>query len=192
MVYCRYCGEKNEDGTLKCIKCGKPLSLLPVDYPENVKGYKPDHINKKSFNEDLRNDYQNNRGISNQKSIKSRYIDFNQYDNNFDKNEHGNNQTNRLNNLPNSQTDYYGANYRKHVKTHGKNYVEWDVVVATALLVVILATILQRFFPRIGLFITLFIGLIYILVATKSKSTLIKSIPLAIIMAAAISAYFSL
>ncbi|MDR0900503.1 MAG: zinc-ribbon domain-containing protein, partial [Methanobrevibacter sp.] len=28
MVYCSYCGTQNREGSLKCIKCGKPLALF--------------------------------------------------------------------------------------------------------------------------------------------------------------------
>ena len=192
MVYCIYCGEKNEDETLKCRKCGKPLSLLPHDYPENSDSKMPNYINKKRLNKGIMGDYQNNHDNFSQKSIESRYKDFNPYDDNFNENKYKNNQINKLNNLSSSRTNYNEDNYRKNLKKPIKNFVEWDVVVATALLVIILFTILQRFFHTIGLFIALFIGLIYILTATKQKSGLIKAIPLAIIMVFAISAYFSL
>ncbi|MDR2966506.1 MAG: zinc ribbon domain-containing protein [Methanobacteriaceae archaeon] len=189
MVYCRFCGEKNKDNALNCRKCGKPLSLIPSHNLENLNKSIPNYTSKKELNNEFGNDIPSN---FNQKSIKSRYNNFNQYTNGFNKNKYGNNRPNKLNVLSNSQTNYYGDNHRKSLKKHNKNYVEWDVVVATALLVIILTTILQRFFPRFGLFMALFIGLTYILIATKSKISLFKAIPLAIIMVFAISAYFSL
>lgn len=192
MVYCIYCGEKNEDGALKCSKCRKPLSLLPNDYPKNLNTNNPNYKNKKYINNKFRRDPQPNHPNFNQGSIKSQYNDFNKSYNDSNGKEYRNNQINRVKNLSSSQTNYYGENYRKSHEQQAKNYVEWDVVVATALLVIILATILQRFFYAIGLFIALFIGLIYILTATKSKLSLIKAIPLAIIMVLVISAYFSL
>jgi lipopolysaccharide export LptBFGC system permease protein LptF len=192
MVYCVYCGEKNKDRRLKCIKCGKPLSLLPNDYSENLNSNRSRYTNKKRLNKEFKNDYKGNQDNINQRSIKSNYKDFNRYENGFDKNKYRNNQTKRLNNLSSSQTNYYGVDSRENLKKPYKKYVEWDVVVATALLVIILSTILQRFFPRLGLLVALFVGLVYILIATKSKLTLIKAIPLSIIMVFAISAYFSL
>ena len=192
MVYCIYCGEKNEDVALKCRKCRKPLSLLPHDYLENSNSKIPNYNNKKRLDNRFRDNYQNNRGSFSQKSTKSSYKDFNLYDDNFDENKYNYDQINKLNRSSSSQTNYNEDNYRKNIKKPRKNYVEWDVVVATALLVIILATILQRFFYTMGLSIALFIGLIYILISTKSKLSLIKAIPLAIITVFAIYAYFSL
>ncbi|MCL2114928.1 MAG: zinc ribbon domain-containing protein [Methanobrevibacter sp.] len=189
MVYCRYCGEKNKDSSFKCSKCGKPLSLAPDYYPEARNSNTSTYTNKKGLNKEFSNDIHSN---FNQKSIKSRYNNFNKQDNSFNRNENGNNQLNKLNRLSSSQNNYYEDNYRKNLKKPNKNHVEWDVVVATALLVIILTTILQRFFPRFGLTISLLFGLVYILIATKSKVSLFKAIPLAIIMIFAISAYFSL
>jgi hypothetical protein len=192
MVYCSYCGEKNNDGILKCKNCGRPLSLLPNNNPENMNRKMPKYPDKKNFNKEFRSDYQNNHGNFNQGSIKSRYKDFDQDNTNFDQENYGNNRLNRLNNLSTSQTGYYNDNQRKNLKKHNKGRVEWDVVVATAILVIIIASILQRFSPTFGLSVALFIGLIYILTATKSKLSLFKAIPLGIFMVFAISAYFSL
>ena len=192
MVYCRYCGEKNGDGRLNCLKCGKPLSLLPNDYPENLNSTRLNYTNKKEFNKEFRNNYQNDRNEFNQKSIKSRYSFFNPHDDEFDKNKHGTNQVNQSNDLSSSKTNYHHDYNGKNLEKHNKSPVEWDVVIATALLVIILSTILKRVFPAMGLLIALFTGLIYILIATKSKLSLFKSIPLSIFMIFAISAYFSL
>ena len=192
MVYCRYCGEKNNDRALKCIKCGEPLSLLPNIYPGNMDNDMHSYRDRKDFDKEFRNNHQNNHDNFNQESIKSRYKNFDLGDPNFDKNKHRNHQINKLNNLSESKNNIYGVNHGNNLKKPNKSYVEWDVVVATALLVIILASILQRFFHTFGLSLALLIGLIYILIATKSKLSLFKAIPLAIFMVVAISAYFSL
>lgn len=82
-------------------------------------------------------------------------------------------------------------NREKYLKV-GKTTVEWDIVITTALIVIILTKTLQRIFPFMAIFIVLLIGLAYILIATKSKSSLFKSIPLAILTILTISAYFSI
>jgi len=189
MVYCRYCGEKNKDEALICKKCGKPLSLLPNLHPKNMNNNIPNRNYKKDLNPGFRRKKPSN---FNQGSIKSRYKDKNRFNTDFGENGYRINQSEELNNLSPSQPDYYDDYSRKNLQKQNKNYVEWDVVVATALLVIILATILQRFFHTFGLFVALLIGLIYILTATKSKISLFKAIPLAIIMVFAISAYFTL
>ena len=192
MVYCRYCGAKNKDDAIICKKCGKSLSLTPSDFPESLKDSMHNFPYKKEFNKDFINDYQGNRGNYNQGSIKSRYNNSHQFNKDFNKKEYKYNQSESLNNLSASQTNFYQDNYRENHKKIPKKYIEWDVVIATALLVIILASILQRFFPTFGLSVALFFGLIYILAAIKFKSTLFKAIPLAIVMVFAISAYFSL
>ncbi len=185
MVFCRYCGEKNEDGNLKCSNCGKTLSLLPYKHQRNS------HNDNSNFNEDIifnrisKPKYSSNLKKNNQNSIKTHYqTDFNPNDRN--RNEK------RFNDSLKPKYSHYDANGPYGNKKARKNFVEWDVVIATALLVIILSSIFQRVFPAFGLFLALLIGLIYILIATKSKSSLIKAIPLAIIMVLTISAYFVL
>jgi len=192
MVYCKYCGEKNDNRVLKCTKCGKPLSLLPNDYPENKASDTHIFNDEKGFNKEFRNNYQDTHGNFSQRSIKSQYGNSGLHESNFGKNKYRNFQTDKINNSPGPHVNYYADNHRKTLKKHNKNYVEWDVVIATALLVIILAAILQRFFHTFGLSLALLIGLIYILTATKSKFSLFKAIPLAIFMVFTISAYFSL
>ncbi|MCL2157343.1 MAG: zinc ribbon domain-containing protein [Methanobrevibacter sp.] len=192
MVYCRYCGEKNKDEALICGKCGKPLSLIPNLYPKNMNKSMPNYNNKNEINRGFRKNKGNNHNNFNRGPIKSRFENLNRDDEIFNKDEYGNTLTEELNPSSTFQRGYYYDFSGKNLKKHNKNFVEWDVVVATALLVIILATILQRFFPTFGLFMALFIGLIYILTSTKSKSSLFKAIPLAIIMVFAISAYFTL
>ncbi|KZX10235.1 zinc ribbon domain-containing protein [Methanobrevibacter filiformis] len=100
------------------------------------------------------------------------------------------NVLNKRNNVSFSESKYNSKYDLEEVtKEHS---IEWDVIVATALIFIILTAILNRIFSVIGIFISLFIALIYILVATKNKNSLFKSIPIAIIMIAAISAYLSL
>ncbi len=261
MVYCRYCGTQNKDGTLKCINCGKPLSLMPNDsQKDSIHSSSRDHHsignnhgdNSSTHNESI------NPNISNhhRSPIKDRYMKNDQELNNFENrsninyeskqsmnqgangfnnqsyghrrenqnqnyqnsiNSHKetlndnngnrgyinnlseNNSQNLDNNLENSNnlnnninSGYYSQNRPRESVKSNKNSVEWDVIIATALMVIILIAILQRVFPSIAIFISLLIGLIYILIATKSKSTLFKAIPLAILAILAISAYFSI
>ena len=87
---------------------------------------------------------------------------------------------------------HYSQNYNREAKKVSKTAIEWDVVIATALMVIILTAIIQRIFPSFAIFISLLLGLSYILIATKSKPSLIKSIPLTIFVILAISAFFSL
>ena len=93
--------------------------------------------------------------------------------------------------LQNGQNQQYSQNHAHEPKV-SKTAIEWDVVIATALMVIILTAILQRIFPVYAIFISLLLGLAYILIATKSKVSLIKSMPLTLLTILAISAYFSL
>ena len=192
MVYCRYCGEKNKDESLICWNCGKPLSLIPNLHPKNMNRSMPNPNNKKDINRGFRKNKGTNHNNFHRIPIKARFEDSNRYNTIFDRNEYQNTLAEELNPSSAFQRGYINGSSGKNIKEHNKNFVEWDVVVATALLVIILATILQRFFPTFGLFIALFIGLIYILISTKLKLTLFKAIPLAIVMVFTISAYFTL
>jgi len=182
MVYCRYCGTQNRNGTLKCINCGKPLSLIPNDSQSSMQSQDRGPYLKKNNQGNNYNNYNYHRS-----PIKYRYMEEDQKIDNFrNSSKYPNNP------IMNQNNNYHSQNYMKeHVKTN-KNSVEWDVVIATALMVIILTAILQRVFPSTAIFISLLIGLIYILIATKSKSSLFKAIPLTIIAILAISAYFSI
>ena len=134
--------------------------------------------------------YQNHQSYQNQQNQQS-YQDYQ-------------NQQNQQNHPRNQEYEYpddfnrselnrqYPPNDVYEPKKVSKTTIEWDVVIATALMVIILTAILQRVFPVFAIFISLFLGLAYILVATKSKPSLIKSIPLTFFVILAISAYFSL
>lgn len=204
MVYCRYCGTQNRDGTLKCINCGKPLSLIPNDsHPNSMQDSSRNHYSKKDDYRKNNNygkidNYGNNRNNHNDSinsdvsnyhrgPIKDSYMRKNQELDNFE-----NPSKYPVNLNKNQNNDYYSKNYGKKPVKSSKNSVEWDVVIATALMVIILTAILQRIFPFMAIFISLIIGLIYILIATKSKSSLFKAIPLTVITILAISAYFSI
>lgn len=204
MVYCRYCGTQNRDGTLKCTNCGKPLSLIPNDSHSNsMQDSSRNHYSKrddyrKNNNYGKIDNYGNNRNnhndsinpnVSNyhRSPIKDSYMRKNQEFDNF---ENPSKYPANLN--KNQNNDYHSQNYGKEPVKSSKNSVEWDVVIATALMVIILTAILQRIFPFMAIFISLLIGLLYILIATKSKSSLFKAIPLTVITILAISAYFSI
>jgi hypothetical protein len=87
---------------------------------------------------------------------------------------------------------YPDKSYKNSLEYEKKNYIEWDVIIATAFITIILSAIFNRILPSIGLLLSLLISLIYILIATTNKSSLFISIPLTLIMVATISAYFSL
>lgn len=160
------------------------------------------------------NDNMGNKNYDNQ-PIKSSYInnpnksfDNNDYNNNRYNNDSNNrnipNYTNIHNQNPNFNQQYKdidptankfesgtGSVFNKE-KYVDKNSIEWDVVIATALITLILSAILNRIFPTLGLLFAIFVGLIYILIATKVKSSLVKSLPVTLIVICAISAFFSL
>ncbi|MDR2873188.1 MAG: zinc ribbon domain-containing protein [Methanobrevibacter sp.] len=71
-------------------------------------------------------------------------------------------------------------------------YMEWDVIVATALTVIILTPIFNRLFPPLGYIMPLLISLIYLLMAIKNKPSLIIAIPLSFIVTCAFTAFLSL
>ena len=71
-------------------------------------------------------------------------------------------------------------------------YIESDVVIAGALFILIILAILSRFLGTLALWISFGIGIIYVLIATKKKSTLLISIPLTIIVSAVLSALFAI
>ena len=192
MVFCSYCGAKNRDGSLKCYNCGKPLRLVYDD---------PQVVDKDTK---LNNNYSENRFKG---SIKDNYTSKNVSSLN-DLDNHGSSFTTNDSYL-NEGTTLYKREYKTNPNRNNnlrnsslyknspenidnKNVVEWDVVIATALIVIILTAVLNRFLPSFGFFIALLVALIYILIATKNKTSLYKSIPLAIIVILAISSYFSL
>jgi len=193
MVYCSYCGAINRDGASHCSNCGETLPIIPN---KNQNILQSNYSNRRSNNQhNSSNQIPNN---SYKMSIKEDYLRDNKYNKNptyKDKNLRLNSRYNNfqdLNQEKYSQPQFNNENNNKTYKTVNKTAVEWDVVIATALIVIIISAILQRIFPFLGIFMALLIGLIYILIATKSKLSLFKSIPLAILMILAVSAYFSL
>ena len=192
MVYCSYCGVKNRDGDSHCFNCGEQLPLV------SYKGHNIPHERNINQQNSIREDFHN--------QILNDLSDRNKKDNNL-RNNHNYDFRSEINNprLDNMQNNFqdtnqeeyfesqlYNRNYNESTKTVDKTAVEWDVVIATALIVIILSAILQRIFPLLSIFMALCIGLIYILLATKSKLSLFKSIPLTVLMILAVSAYFSL
>jgi len=134
--------------------------------------------------------YQNQQNYQNQR---------NQYDNQYqrsyqDQRAYQNYQRNQeySDNLRQNGLNQQYSQHYVHEPKVSKTAIEWDVVIATALMVIILTAILQRIFPVYAIFISLLLGLAYILIATKSKASLIKSMPLTLLTILAISAYFSL
>lgn len=137
------------------------------DYRKNNNYGKIDNYgnNRNNHNDSINSDVSNyHRG-----PIKDSYMRKNQELDNFE-----NPSKYPVNLNKNQNNDYYSKNYGKKPVKPSKNSVEWDVVIATALMVIILTAILQRIFPFMAIFISLLIGLIYILIATKSKSSLFK------------------
>jgi len=189
MVYCRYCGTQNRDGALNCVKCGKPLSLIPNEPPttrftqNNNQNFRGDHFREsENINSPIKRRYMNQNPDENQMNQNHNYNEYDQ--------DYGNHQRYQdySSNLDQNQPNFEYENEPKVSKTA----VEWDVVIATALMVIILTAILQRAISSMAIFMSMLIGLAYILVATKSKLSLIKSIPLTILVVLAISAYFSI
>jgi len=192
MVYCSYCGTENLDGNSHCSNCGKPLPLIENRNQHNPQNNYPQNQNNNPPN------FSNQRpNTLHNRSIKDDYL----------RDSYDDNSTDRFNNPPldnrrNQHQDLHPKQYSDRQfnnknddslpKTVDKTAVEWDVVIATALIVIIISAVLQRIFPLLAIFMALLIGLIYILIATKSKLSLFKSIPLAILMILAVSAYFSL
>jgi len=215
MVYCRYCGAQSRDGDLKCSNCGKPLSLMPNEpqlrsnSSSNNKSLRGNNFrNNPNPNDSIKNRYmQGNQNNQNQQNPQNRqYQDSQNYQN--QRNQHdsqyqGDYQNPRAyqnyqrdqeysDNLHQSGLNQQYSQNHVHEPKVSKTAIEWDVVIATALMVIILTAILQRIFPFYAIFISLLLGLAYILIATKSKSSLVKSIPLTLVTILAISAYFSL
>lgn len=73
-----------------------------------------------------------------------------------------------------------------------KNSIGWDVVIATALITLISAAVLNRIFSNLGLLFAVVIGFIYILIASKVKSSIVKVLPVTLVVICAISAFFAL
>lgn len=238
MVYCSYCGTQNNEGSLKCIKCGKPLSLFSNqdsilernNYSSSNSPIKNKYQNIENKNNDYgnidrnirkkeENNFKNNSNLNWPNNRKNQNIPENNYYENTQKKQYRNDSNSNRNlnqnispeninsgrplqrtihSNKNFNNDYYNPNtsqnHYQEVNNReiSKTTIEWDVVIATALLVIILSAILGRFLPNFAIFISLLVGLIYILIATKSKSSLMKSIPLVIIMILAVSAYFSI
>ena len=181
-------------------------------YIQREQGYQdnpniPNNQNYQSYqNQQNQRDYQNNRpnqggrGYNNQQNSLYNQSYQNQQDYQRQQNyQHYQDQQNYPRNREYSNNFNQGELNRQYSQNHinepkkvSKTTIEWDVVIATALMVIILTAILQRIFPVFAIFISLLLGLAYILVATKSKASLIKSIPLTFFVILAISAYFSL
>lgn len=152
--------------------------------PQNI------HNNQRNNqNIDYDQNYQNQQYQNQQYQNQQNYQNQQQYNQNYQRHQNQEYSDGLHNNEFNQQ---YQQNYTNKHKRVSKTAIEWDVVIATALMVIILTAILQRIFPMFAIFISLLIGLAYILVATKSKSSLVKSIPLTILVILSISSYFSL
>jgi hypothetical protein len=151
MITCKYCGQENKDGNLKCSNCGKPLSLIWDETSKNIFKKKSNQFQKDDFLGD---------------GFKSLYKENEIYDN-------LNDQINKESEIP----DFY---------------LEWDVIVATALIAMISTPIFNRLFPPFGYIMALLLSLLYLLMAIKSKPTLIIAIPLSFIVTCAITAFLSL
>lgn len=82
--------------------------------------------------------------------------------------------------------------YQVAAEVEGEGIIEWDVIFGASLILVILAGILLRILPSIATWIAVFMSLVYVLIFSRRKSTLIISFPLALIIAAVIWAFFSL
>ncbi|RBQ22861.1 hypothetical protein ALNOE001_14420 [Candidatus Methanobinarius endosymbioticus] len=142
---------------------------------KNTNSLHPQNSNNSNIRENRENNYNDiNPNMRNQS--------FQNYQNTQKYSNNPNMGHDRENNFPN----------RREYREIDKTAVEWDVVIVTALIVIILTAILHRLFLFFAIFISLLIGLAFILVAIKLKSSLFKSIPLAVLAILAISAYFSI
>ncbi|WP_067089157.1 zinc ribbon domain-containing protein [Methanobrevibacter curvatus] len=196
MVYCKYCGTNNIDGNLKCQNCGKPLSLIPNNKPPNRnEDFHNDSI-KSRYVEYKENKHRpnNNRNIN--RSLGENYKQYqnnndfnNRLNNNYGYKENYNYNYNNENPIPYQENQYIKTSPKENIK---KKYIEWDVIIASALIMIILSAIVNRILPDFSLLVSLVVALIYILVSTKNKSSLFVSIPLTMVVITAITAYFSL
>ncbi|MCL2688202.1 MAG: zinc ribbon domain-containing protein [Methanobrevibacter sp.] len=193
MVYCSYCGARNRDDVSHCSNCGERLPIIR-DKNQNIP--QNNYSNQQNSNRPISSNQIPNNPYN--RPIKNNYLRDNRYNKNFTDEDNNLRLDNRHDNFQDSNQKKYpkpqfnNKNNDNPHKTVNKTAVEWDVVIATALIVIIISAILQRVFPFLSIFMALLIGLIYILIATKSKLSLFKSIPLAILMILAVSAYFSL
>ncbi|MDR2624118.1 MAG: hypothetical protein LBC39_06100 [Methanobrevibacter sp.] len=228
MVICRYCGQENRTGDLRCSNCGKPLSLLPNDpsdptfekdldqksnefHKETIRkdSIKWKYINPHSDQEkgsdssdDRFNDRIEDHGDvvdfnynPSDRDFVDRSTDFNDHDDGgFDQNDH-------------DEDELYRAKFHENIGRYKDNnldfdhekktenlvyFIEWDVIIASSLIVIILTAIFNRMFPIFGYISALLVSLIYVLIATKNKNTLFLAIPLSFISTAAISAFLSI
>jgi len=192
MVICNYCGRENKTGDLKCSNCGKPLGLLSND--------SSDPIFEKDLNQIQKNDFQ--KGII-KNSIKWRYADSqSDQERKHDNLDIGFNNQNKgydthVNNFKYNQDhdeilDIYWNDNLNTSSEKFEYFIEWDVIIASSLIVIILTAIFNRIFPVVAYIIALIISLIYVLIATKNKNTLMFVIPLSFITTCAMSAFLSL
>lgn len=160
------------------------------DYNQNYQNQQQDQYYQNQERQQTQRNMQN-RQPQNQQTYQNQQNQ-QQYQQNYQDSQRYQNREYPNNLHYNEFNQQYHQNYVNESAKVSKTAIEWDVVIATALMVIILTAILQRIFPLFAIFISLLIGLAYILVATKSKSSLLKSIPLTILVILAISAYFSL
>ncbi|MBU4534776.1 MAG: zinc ribbon domain-containing protein [Euryarchaeota archaeon] len=85
---------------------------------------------------------------------------------------------------------YESQTYTEH-EEETEDSIEWDVVVWGALILIILEGILIMILPQISLFIAIFMSLVYVLIYTRRKSTLVVVLPLTLLIAALIWAFFT-
>jgi uncharacterized membrane protein YvbJ len=153
MVTCKYCGQKNKDGNLRCSNCGKPLTLIWNETSKNIFKKDSNQLQKDDFFDD---------GFKNNSLYKEDKI----YDN---------------------------LNVQRNQKFENSNhYIEWDVVVATALIAIISTSIFNKLFSPFGYIMALLISLFYLLKTIKIKTTLVIVLPLSFIVTCAITAFLSL
>lgn len=161
------------------------------DYQNNQSNQNYQNQQRQQHQQDPQNQhYQDQQNYQNQQNPQDNRYQRN-YQNPQDQQNYQRNQEHSNNLHQTGLNQQYSQNYAHEPKV-SKTAIEWDVVIATALMVIILTAILQRILPFFAIFISLLLGLAYILIATKSKASLVKSIPLTLLTILAISAYFSL
>lgn len=100
------------------------------------------------------------------------------------KSRHSNNRSKTLNReIPVEKARYH--------KESTEDNIEWNVVIVGAMILVIIASILNIILPQISFWIAAVMAIVYALMATRRSSTLIFIIPLILVVAFALWAFFN-
>lgn len=193
MVYCRSCGYENSDDAIFCSNCGEILKESSLNSRENAY-----YESSTGYNDYLEEPYYDNSS-SYSASIKDRFLDnkdefrrnrrMNRRDFYEESDYHNQEDQPLQRNKPQAVHDNENLG---EIDRFMNKWFEFDVLIFASLINIILFFILDKFLPIISMVISFYIGLMYLIIKTHRKATLILSVPLFFLCFGAIKLLLSL